>query len=40
MTSTPLERHREANADIGDERARFSGTVTDWEFQLYAEAAA
>jgi glutamine synthetase len=53
MTSTPLERHREANADPGalaairadllvayksDERARFCGTVTDWEFHTYAEA--
>jgi glutamine synthetase len=54
MTSTALERHREANADTGalgdeladllvacksDGRARFCGTVTDWEFQMYAEAA-
>ncbi len=32
MTSAPLA------ADKRDERERFCGTVTDWEFHTYAEA--
>jgi len=32
MTSTPLVAYK------SDEWARFCGTVTDWEFHMYAEA--
>ena len=40
MTGTPLERHREANADAGALAAiRERIEAADWEFQMYAEAA-